>query len=57
MPYIALINSCFTDQLAQNARERAIQQLGKQQMIKNYENLFFSIARQPEAVFRESLTH
>ncbi|RYY77364.1 MAG: glycosyltransferase [Gammaproteobacteria bacterium] len=53
--HIALISSCFTDQLAANARERAMLQLGKQHMIKNYENLFLSIIRQPEAVFRESL--
>ncbi len=53
--HIALITSCFTDQLAENARERAMLQLGKQHMIKNYENLFLSIIRQPEAVFRESL--
>jgi len=53
--HIALIDSSFTHQLSENARERALQQFGKQQMIKNYENLFLSIVRQPEAVFRESL--
>lgn len=53
--HIALINSYFTEQLARNAQARAIQQFSLERMVKNYENLFLSLASQPEAVFRESL--
>lgn len=53
--HIALIDSSFTEQLATHARERAIQQLGLERMVKHYENLFLSIVRLPEALFRESL--
>lgn len=53
--HIALINSYFTDQLARNAQARAMQQFSLERMVKNYENLFLSLIRQPDAVFRESL--
>jgi glycosyltransferase involved in cell wall biosynthesis len=53
--HIALIDSHFTTELAANARERALQQLSVERMVKHYENLFLSIIRLPEAVFRESL--
>lgn len=52
---IALINSHFTEQLAHNAQERAKQQFSVERMVNNYENLFLSLIRQPDAVFRESL--
>ena len=53
--HIALIDSHFTTELAANARERALQQLSVERMVKHYENLYLSIIRLPEAVFRESL--
>jgi len=53
--HIALIDSHFTHELAENARQRAIQQLSLARMAKHYENLYLSIIRLPEAVFRESL--
>ncbi|GGY77920.1 glycosyl transferase [Cellvibrio zantedeschiae] len=53
--HIALVNSYFTDQLAKNAQARAMQYFSLDRMVSNYENLFLSLIRQPEAVFRESL--
>lgn len=53
--HIALVDSYFTHELARNARQRAVQQLSLARMIKHYENLFLSIIRLPEAVYRESL--
>lgn len=53
--HIALINSYFTEQLASHARERALHELSRERMVKNHENLFLSLAHQPESVFRESL--
>jgi len=53
--HIALVNSYFTEQLARNAKSRAIQQCSVDRMINNYEHLFLSLVRQPETVFRESL--
>ena len=53
--HIALIDSHFTTELAANARQRALQQLSLERMVKHYENLYLSIIRLPEAVYRESL--
>lgn len=53
--HIALIDSYFTQQLSTNASARAVQQLSLARMVQHYENLFLSLIRQPEAVFRESL--
>lgn len=53
--HIALINSFFTEQLARNAQARAMQHFSMERMVSNYENLFLSLIRQPETVFRESL--
>lgn len=52
---MALTHPLLTQKMANRARERALRHLSKEQMVKNYEQLFLALVTEREMLPRESL--